>query len=122
MSQLPSRNELLLNYEYVDKVSLVQEMTDAHIRVLRDFIEDWKSLMSELEVTAAEVKMIDLQERREVMKRHAALHKWRRKYGKKATYLVFMNACMRLKLVALVEKMLELLNETMRGRNVKLLR
>ena len=115
MSRPITREDLLQNYEYVTKVSLVQSMSDAHIRVLREDIDDWKGLMAGLGFSQTELKLIDLQEDMEVMKRHAALHKWKRLQGKRATYLSFLNACMRAKNVALAERMLDLLNEHLKG-------
>ncbi len=116
MSRQVTREELLQNYEYVTKVSLVQSISDAHIRVLREDIENWKQLMVELGFGQEELRLIDLQEDREVMKRHAALHKWKRQQGKRATYLSFFNACMKTKNVALAERMLDLLNEHLQGK------
>lgn len=118
MLRIPTRKELLQNYEYVDKISLVQSMSDAHIRVLRDDIDEWKLLMPKLGLEEKEVKLIDLQEQREAMKRHAALHKWKRKLGRRATYLSFLNACMQAHDVALAERMLDLLNEHMKGNHI----
>lgn len=115
MSGLISREKLVQNYEYVSKVSLVQEMSDAHIRVLREDIEEWKELMTELGLNHSHLKLIDLQEDREVMKRHAALHKWKKLHGKRATYLAFLTACIRVKNVQLAERMLDLLNEYLKG-------
>ena len=63
------------------------------------------------------MKLIDLQEDMEVMKRHAALHKWKQKFRKTATYLNFLNACMRAKNVPLAERMLDLLNEHLKGKS-----
>lgn len=112
----PTRQELLQNYDYIDKVSLVQSMSDAHIRVLRDDIGDqWKVFIARLGLEEKEVRLIDLQEQREAMKRHAALHKWKMKFGRRATYLSFLNACMQVQDVALAERMLDLLNEHMKG-------
>lgn len=118
MQRLPTREEVLGNYEYVDKVSLVQSMSDAHIRILRDDVDNWEELIPHLGMEEREIKLINLQEQREVMKRHAALHKWKRKLGNKATYLRFLNACMKVRNVPLAERMLDLLNETLKGMNV----
>lgn len=111
-----TRQEMLQHYDYVDKISLVQSMSDAHIRVLRDDIDEWKLLVPKLGLEEKEVRLIDLQEQREVMKKHAALHKWKRKLGKRATYFSFLNACMQVHDIALAERMLDLLNEHMKGR------
>lgn len=110
-----TRQELLQDYDYVDKISLVQSMSDAHIRVLRNDIDEWKQLMPKLGLEEKEVQLIDLQEQREIMKTHTALHKWKRKLGKRATYLCFLNACMQMHDTALAERMLDLLNERMKG-------
>ena len=94
----------------------MQTMSDIHIRVLREDIGDeWKELVPRLGLEEKEVKLIDLQEQREVMKRHAALHKWKRKFGRRATYLRFLDACMLMHNVDLAERMLDLLNEHMKG-------
>jgi hypothetical protein len=120
MSQTPNRQQLLQNYDYINKVSLVQTISDSHIRVLRDDIGDeWAELVLRLGLEERDVKLIDLQEQREVMKRHAALHKWKRKLGRRATYLCFLNACMQTRHVALAERMLDLLNEHLKGKYSK---
>lgn len=110
---------MLQDYDYLDKISLVQSMSDAHIRVLRDDIDDWEQLMPKLGMDEKEVQLIDLQEQREVMKRHSALHKWKRKLGRRATYLCFLNACMQIHDIALAERMLDLLNEHMKGTEAR---
>lgn len=117
MLKAKTRQELLQGYDYVDKISLVQSMSDSHIRVLRDDIDEWKLIVPKLGLEAKEVELIDQQEQRDTMKRHAALHKWKRKLGKRATYLCFLNACMQVNDIALAERMLDLLNEHMKGKN-----
>lgn len=92
-------------------------MSDAHIRLLREDIDDWKALMGQLKMDEKDLALIDLQEQREVMKRHTALHKWRRRQGRRATYLSFLNACLALREVGLAERMLDFLNETMKGNH-----
>lgn len=101
---------------------LLQSMSDSHIRVLREDIDDWKLLMPQLGLGQRDMDLTDLGEQREVMKRHAALHKWKRLLGKRATYLCFLNACMKINNLALAERMLDLLNEHIKGVSASLKR
>ena len=118
MLRKPTREDLLQKYEYLDRVCLLQSMSDSHIRVLREDIDDWKLLMPQLGLSQRDIELTDLGEQREVMKRHAALHKWKRQLRKRATYLCFLNACMKINNFPLAERMLDLLNEHIKGQPV----
>lgn len=115
MVQVPTRDELLSNYENVDRAALVQPVPDSHLRSLRDEMESWRQFLPELGMEEREIILINLQEPKEEMKRHLALRKWKKNFGKTATYLSFLNACMKTRETALAKKMLELLNEHMKG-------
>lgn len=48
--------------EYLNNLSLLETVSDIHIRKLREEIRDWKGLMKELGLEEHEIHFIDLQE------------------------------------------------------------
>jgi len=101
--------ELLDKYP-VDPSLLLEVIDDNHTRILRDGMKDWKRFMLELGLTEEDLRMIDLQEPQETMKRLIAMRKWRRKEGQRATYTAFLEVCVRTNERELAEKLLSHLN------------
>ena len=62
ISSLPTRAELVKECEYLNNLSLLETVSDIHIRKLREEIRDWKGLMKELGLEEHEIHFIDLQE------------------------------------------------------------
>ena len=114
-----SLQELLKKYPVGSSV-LMKAIDDNHTRVLRDGMKDWKRFMQELGLTEGELRLIDLQEPQETMKRLIAMRKWRKKTGHKATYASFLEVCMRTGEEDLAEKLLSQMNNQYQGTGVQL--
>ena len=79
-------------------------------------MRDWKRFMLELGLSEDEMRLIDLQEPQDTMKRLIAMRKWKKKAGPKATYATFLDTCLRAREDELAEKMLALLNIQSEGK------
>ncbi len=101
--------ELLKKYPSMKFESLTSQISDSHSRALKNAIHNWKKFMLELGLSEDELRLIDLQEPKETMKILTAMRKWRKKMGQKATYALFMDACMRAGEVELADKIIQLL-------------
>ena len=120
MASIPAIKALLERYEFVDSLSLLNSVSDAHIRSLRGEIKEWQSFMNALGLSEKEIRYIDFSEQQQTMKRHSALRKWKKKIGLNASYLSLLKACFKIEDKELAEKILELLNQTNRGKYLHL--
>ena len=85
----------LINKLHLSQDKLDVEISDEHLREASSIIDDHEVMGPELKLTPVEMSDIN-QERSPELRRLAVLRKWKQKFSFKATYLVLVEALLKI--------------------------